>query len=74
MEVEMTGSRIEDYGDDKGKLKANFKISGIMVDADEMKAGGVVKKNPEMMESKKDMETKMETKKEKFPSGMMSKK
>ena len=34
IEVEMTGSRIEDWGDDKGKLKCNFKISGIMVDND----------------------------------------
>lgn len=34
VEVEMIGSRIEDWGDDKGKLKGNFKISGIMVDHD----------------------------------------
>jgi len=35
VEVEMVGSRIEDWGDDKGKLKANFKISGIGEDSDE---------------------------------------
>lgn len=32
IEVEQTGSRIEDYGDDKGKLVADFRISGIKVE------------------------------------------
>ena len=35
IEVEMTGSRIEDWGDDKGKLKASFKISGIKVEEED---------------------------------------
>lgn len=34
VEVEQVGSRIDDYGDNKGKMVADFKISGIMVDAD----------------------------------------
>lgn len=34
IEVEQTASRIADYGDDKGKLVADFRISGIMVDSD----------------------------------------
>lgn len=61
MEVEMTGSRIEDYGDDKGKLKGQFKISGIMPEEagekekEGMKKGGEVKKSsyPEGMKVKK---------------------
>ncbi len=80
IEAEMIGSRIEDWGDDKGKLKGNFKISGIAVDADKdesgegMNKGGTVKKNPETMESKKDMEGKKETMMEKYPEGMRVKK
>lgn len=35
MEVEMIGSRIQDWGDDKGKLVASFKINGIAADNDE---------------------------------------
>lgn len=61
MEVEMTGSRIEDWGDDKGKLKGNFKICGIKPDMEEkeekeeMNKGGVVKKSayPDGMKVKK---------------------
>jgi len=34
IEVEMTGSRIGEYGDDKDKLTGTFKISGIMSDED----------------------------------------
>ncbi len=34
IEVEQTGSRIETYGDDKGKLVGEFRISGVMVDND----------------------------------------
>lgn len=34
IEVEMVGSRIEDWGANKGKLTGNFKISGIMVEDD----------------------------------------
>lgn len=37
IEAEMVGSRIEDWGDDKGKLVASFKISGIMQDTDDDK-------------------------------------
>jgi hypothetical protein len=49
IEVEMTGSRIGDWGDDKGKLTGSFKICGIMAEEegekeeDEMKKGGKVK-------------------------------
>lgn len=32
IEVTVTGTRIEDYGHDKGKLKADLKISGIILD------------------------------------------
>ncbi len=59
IEVEQVGSRISDYGDDKGKLVADFKISGIMPDTDsdeskeEMKKGGTIKKYPEAMIIKK---------------------
>lgn len=35
IEVEMVGSRIQDWGDDKGKQTASFKINGIMEDLDE---------------------------------------
>lgn len=37
VEAEMTGSRIQDYGDDKGKLVSNFKISGIAEEEKEEK-------------------------------------
>ncbi len=64
VEVEQMGSRIETYGDDKGKLIADFRISGIMVDSDkddskdkgekELKKGGEVKsKFPEAMKLQK---------------------
>ncbi len=34
IEAEMTGSRIGEYGEDKGKLTGTFRISGIMADSD----------------------------------------
>ncbi len=40
IEVEMTGSRIEDWGEDKGKLVGEFKICGIMADTDADDKGG----------------------------------
>lgn len=39
IEVEMTGSRIGEWGDDKGKLTGSFKISGIMSDEDKDEEG-----------------------------------
>lgn len=35
IEVEMTGSRIEDWGENKDKLTASFRVSGIMEDTDD---------------------------------------
>jgi hypothetical protein len=34
IEVEMTGCRIGEWGDDKGKMTGEFKICGIMADED----------------------------------------
>lgn len=34
IEAEMVGSNIGEWGDDKGKMTASFKICGIMSDAD----------------------------------------
>lgn len=59
IEVEQTGSRIEDYGDNKGKLVGEFRICGIMVDKEE---GG-------KSEEKGDKEDKSE-----FPEKMRVKK
>lgn len=35
VEVEQIGSRIEDWGDDKGKLVGNFKICAVQVENEE---------------------------------------
>ena len=50
MEVEMTGCRIGEWGDDKGKMTGEFKVCGIMSDMDsdsedEMKKGGKIKED-----------------------------
>ncbi len=52
IEVEQVGSRVSDYGDDKGKLVADFKISGIMVEGDK-KEEDEDKEYPKAMKTKK---------------------
>jgi len=59
IEVEQTAAKIADYGDDKGNLVADFRISGIMVDAD--------------ADEKSEASTKKDTK-EKYPKGMIKNK
>lgn len=52
IEVEMTGCRIGEWGDDKGKMTSSFKICGIMSDEDKDDTDAKSKDFPEGMQKK----------------------